>query len=148
MKIRKALKSDCVQIYELWKELGKVHSNYMNEKECKLTEDNFYFDLLDNNECSIIVAINEKEIVGYIEYYMRKDQKDENYWYILHAYIKPNYRNSDVAIKLFTFLKNEAKKKRIKSVYTDVYYNNAVFYKSIRGLGFKPYKTKFRWEIE
>lgn len=148
MEIRKATKKDCDQLFELWKELEQTHSNYMNEENNNSVECNFYYELIDNRECYLIVAANKNEIVGYAECYIQKSQSNEAYLYILHAFVKQNYRRTKVAINIFNFIKDEAKKKGIHDVFTDVYFKNIEFYQSIRGLGFKPYKTKFKLEIE
>ena len=49
MEIRKATKKDCDQLFELWKELGQTHSNYMNEENNNSVECNFYYELIDNS---------------------------------------------------------------------------------------------------
>ena len=87
----------------------KYFSNNFDEK--------FYLEYIKNQR--VIVAENEKHIVGYILFNQILDEAE-----IYKIVVLKDFRKKQIAFKIFEFLLNELKKNNVKKIFLEVRKNN------------------------
>ncbi|MEB3073364.1 ribosomal protein S18-alanine N-acetyltransferase [Parvimonas sp. C2] len=87
----------------------KYFSNNFDEK--------FYLEYIKNQR--VIVAENEKHIVGYILFNQILDEAE-----IYKIVVLKDFRKKQIAFKIFEFLLNELKKNNVKKIFLEVRKSN------------------------
>ena len=87
----------------------KYFSNNFDEK--------FYLEYIKNQR--VIVAENEKHIVGYILFNQILDEAE-----IYKIFVLNDFRKKQIAFKIFEFLLNELKKNNVKKIFLEVRKSN------------------------
>lgn len=151
-EIRIATIQDSKEICKMIKKLTEQH----------LENDDFYkgnIDIGENNidgvfsiqSCCIFVAETNKEIIGFIEIWLEDKNFHffvDEYAYIMHAFVEPEYRNFLILNKLFKAAQAWAVSKGRKYLIADVYEHNQGPMKILEFYGLKKYKTRMVKEIK
>ena len=107
--------------------IGKAQNDYMLEK------------------FQSISAIKEQFHKGYLYYWVKYDNKNagflgfypiENKLYLSKFYLEREYRGKNISRKMFEFIVNYAKQKKLISIYLNVNKNNEIPIKVYEHLGF------------
>lgn len=150
-KIRKAYINDVEELFRLWQLLSQDHFQKQGINY-ETSASNFYKDLVDNEECIILLAENEDGgVIAYSETYIREPDEVyslKKYAYVLHTYVLPEYRSTRALFDMLDELINILKRKEIYYLCADVYSSNRRFHNNIQILGFKPYMTRFINKID
>ena len=80
-------------------------------------DENFYLEYIKNQR--VIVAENQKNIVGYILFNQILDEAE-----IYKIVVSKNFRNKQIAFKIMEFLLNELKKNNVKKIFLEVRKSN------------------------
>lgn len=132
MKIRKATKRDFKEIAEiLIKESSKKPYNEKYTVKIALKE----ITNLSKNE--LYVAVNEKEIIGFIASNITSDDKKKAY--VGELWIKPNYQKEGIGKAFVKFIEDKYKKKGVKIIRL-VAKRNAGAFKFYKKLKYKEHK--------
>lgn len=80
-------------------------------------DEKFYLEYIKNQR--VIVAENQKNIVGYILFNQILDEAE-----IYKIVVSKNFRNKQIAFKIMEFLLNELKKNNVKKIFLEVRKSN------------------------
>ncbi|KNF07556.1 acetyltransferase [Gottschalkia purinilytica] len=152
--VRRATEQDIKSISKLFRKLGidqMSKDQYFNEdlNNIEVSEEEISSSLNDPR-CIIYVAEADKEIIGYIEGWLR--DKDfyffiDDYAYILHIYVDEEYRSYGVLHSLHKCVEDWAKENNLKYVQADVFEHNKKVQKIIEYLGYSTYRRRYVKDI-
>ena len=80
-------------------------------------EEEFYLEYIKNQR--VIVAENEKNVIGYILFNQILDEAE-----IYKIVVLKDFRKKQIAFKIFEFLLNELKKNNVKKIFLEVRKSN------------------------
>lgn len=80
-------------------------------------DEKFYLEYIKNQR--VVVAENEKEIVGYVLFNQILDEAE-----IYKIVVSKEFRKKQIAFKIVEFLLNELKKKNVKKIFLEVRKSN------------------------
>ena len=132
LKIRKAKKEDLKEIATILK--NESSKKPYNEKYTLTTA------LKEINNCAkdeLYIAINEKELIGFIASNITPDNKNKAYGKEL--WLKPKYQKKGIGKTLIKFIEEKYKKKGVK-IMRLVAKRNAKAFKFYKKLNYKEYK--------
>lgn len=113
MKLRPAQLSDYTELVEMYKELSKAVYQGM-----KIGEDIFFYgvvvDWFKTQKDVVICETEDGEIAGFTLAYIEDLGIIEPYYYGDIAYVKPQYRKTKAAYKLYHNVVNYGKKQGLK----------------------------------
>lgn len=145
-KIRKAVHEDGEGIFKLWRELALDHYKKQNVLDPKIDASNNYYGKISCDEIFLYVAEVKGEIVAFIEAYIEPFEnglKADKCIYILHCYVKENYRKTMILNDLLQEVEKKAFENSINIITADIFYSNSDIYKNMYVINFKPFKTRF-----
>jgi ribosomal protein S18 acetylase RimI-like enzyme len=152
MKIRKATNKDLSQIIELWKKYEKFEESLVDldkhpyVKKRKNAEKNMranFFRVIKSKKAEILIAEENKEIVGFILISKSKSDDIHNfdfYGEMNYMYIKPEFRGKGIASEFFRQAKKWFKQQGLKYLRLDVNINNKKTRKIYQKWGFNDYE--------
>lgn len=153
-KIKKASLDNIDSLIDLWKKLVR---NQLKQDEYFNEADNFSItkeqvaNILKNEDMAIFIAYNETSVFGFIEIWIQKKDFhffEDDYAYIMHAFVKPEYRSFQVARGLHKKAEEWAISKNSKYLVADVFEFNQKTSKILNFLKWKPYRTRYIKEID
>lgn len=155
MLIRNATKRDIQSIIELVRQMVDYHQvidryykTYSNYDSRKITS--HYISLIEDRNTKIIVAEENKEVIGY---FMGTIEKASQYalpkeiGVIFDAFIKKEYRNKGVGKKIFKELLEWFKKKKVKHIELTVDARNKIGLRVWKKFGFFDFRLKMRLDL-
>ena len=149
IKIRKLKKTDTKSLDKLFQELimyEKIFTNNICEN-IQITGD--YASIIADNKSLILVAEDEKEIIGFL--YIYEKQLDEVFLqkeaFIEAMYIRESYRKKGLGKLLINEAINWATKRKIVIIDIDVMSDNLKALNAYRKYGFQEIKKGMRLQI-
>ena len=109
--VRKAIRKDCVFIFDLIKELALYERA---PEQVTNTVIQLEIDLFDNPICSAIVAEQENEILGFALYYTSYSTWKGRCLYLEDFYVKESHRKKGIGKLLFDEVIRIAKLQKVK----------------------------------
>ena len=135
-------KNEIEKIKPLWELLNKTHydnSNNWKDHFSKQTFEQRFKDLLNEKHIHILVAKNEKEIVGYTVSTIKGSIGE-----IDSIFVKFEFRQMDIGKKLIAQAIEWLKGQNVSQIVVEVAEGNERVFPFYEGLGFKTNMTKLK----
>lgn len=149
IKIVYATKEDVSKANEFLTRLIQDEKKYNSNINEKCVVKSFYEKNLNNQNCCILFAKNDEEIVGYLYGFFRDDSANINKISKLDAmFVDENYRGQKIADKLIEEFKRWSMRKDCKHIELNVCNSNIVAFNLYKKHGFKEVKTIMSVDLE
>ena len=151
MEIRKADEEDIEDLVRLKEKLFKLHVSidkyYTPNKNFKQMYRDHMKTIITSGDHKILVAINGKDIIGFIEgsiTYISDFFEKNELGSVYEIFVKEKYRESGIARKLLETLVKWFKSRKIKTIEVVVDFRNKKAIKAWEHLGFGEFQKKMK----
>lgn len=146
--IRTANKKELLRVNELRKQVNDLHCNGRPDifrKGWREELQNHIYEIYENDNSDVIVAIINNIIVGYacvayVNNPIKPHYLERNYYYIDEFGVDTKYQRQGIATELFKYMKNDAKNKGYSKIELDVWEFNTDAIEFYKKVGLNSYR--------
>lgn len=154
LNIRRASEQDLDDVVKLWAALNEdqIGKDPYYEGSLQFSGGMDQYKMaLANDKCAVFVGESNGEIIGYIEVWIHEPDfyfYASPYGYILHFFVKDQYRNATSAFKFFKAAQDYAEEMGVRYLSADVFEHNQRVIKLLEFVGLKPYRYRMVKDLQ